>query len=190
MAKDLSKILVIDVEATCWPKDKPTDEQSEIIEIGLCVINTQSCQRIEKRALLVKPTKSQISLFCTKLTTITREMVAQAPTFPEVLQTLKKEYGAKSCLWASWGDYDRRQFERQCKAENLGYPFGPTHLNVKNLFALSHKLKREVGVAKAFEILGWEMEGTHHRGIDDAWNIGRVLGYLLQSMQVQALGSQ
>ena len=189
MAKDLSKILVIDLEATCWPKEPPAGEQSEIIEIGLCVVDTKSCQRTEKRGLLVKPTKSQISPFCTELTTITSEMVAQAPSFPKALQILKKEYGAKSCLWASWGDYDRRQFERQCQSDKVGYPFGPTHLNVKNLFALSHKLKREVGVAKAFEILGWEMEGTHHRGIDDAWNIGRVLGYLLKSLQVQALGS-
>ena len=25
----------------------------------------------------------------------------------------------------------------------------------------------------------WEFDGTHHRGVDDAWNIARVLGHLL-----------
>ena len=190
MAKDLTKILVIDVEATCWSNEPPPGEKSEIIEIGLCVIDTNNCERKDKRGILIRPTKSKISPFCTELTTITQDMVADGPDFPAALQTLKKEFGSKNCLWASWGDYDRKQFERQCKEEKLGYPFGPTHLNVKNLFALTHRLHREVGVAKAFEILAWQMEGTHHRGVDDAWNIGRLLCYLLGLLQTQALGSK
>ena len=36
------------------------------------------------------------------------------------------------------------------------------------------RLPREVGLDGAFAHLGWEMEGVHHRGDDDAWNIARI----------------
>ena len=57
--------------------------------------------------------------------------------------------------------------------------FGPTHINVKNLLALSRRLPREVGMAEALEMLGKPLEGTHHRGCDDAWNIAGILAELL-----------
>jgi inhibitor of KinA sporulation pathway (predicted exonuclease) len=52
-------------------------------------------------------------------------------------------------------------------------------LNVKTLFALLHALPREVGMAAALTRLGFPLEGTHHRGGDDAWNIAAILGALL-----------
>lgn len=59
------------------------------------------------------------------------------------------------------------------------YPFGISHLNVKTLFAKSFGLPHEVGLDAACQRLGIEMEGTHHRGDDDAWNIADVLCRLL-----------
>ena len=35
MARKLDRILVVDVEATCWEGDPPPGQISEIIEIGL-----------------------------------------------------------------------------------------------------------------------------------------------------------
>ncbi|QDV40613.1 hypothetical protein Enr13x_04190 [Stieleria neptunia] len=64
-----------------------------------------------------------------------------------------------------------------------GYPFGITHLNVKSLFAVSLGLKHEVGLDGAYEMLGLQMEGTHHRGDDDAWNIAGILCRLLAAAQ-------
>jgi len=29
-------------------------------------------------------------------------------------------------------------------------------------------------------MLGWQMEGTYHRGDSDAWNIARVLAHILE----------
>ena len=34
-------------------------------------------------------------------------------------------------------------------------------------------------MAQALEALGFPLVGTHHRGRDDAANIGRLLGHLL-----------
>ena len=63
-------------------------------------------------------------------------------TLAEACKILKKEYAAKSRVWASWGDYDRNQFQRDCEAKGIGYPFGPTHLNAKSLFALRRAARR------------------------------------------------
>jgi inhibitor of KinA sporulation pathway (predicted exonuclease) len=62
----------------------------------------------------------------------------------------------------------------------VSYPFGVSHLNVKTLFSIVHGLDREVGMDEALEQLGLAMEGTHHRGADDAWNIAAVLCELIR----------
>jgi inhibitor of KinA sporulation pathway (predicted exonuclease) len=62
----------------------------------------------------------------------------------------------------------------------MGYPFGPSHINVKTLFALKHKLGHELGMAGALKYLNIELEGTHHRGKDDARNIAKILWQTLE----------
>ncbi len=180
MARKLDQILVIDVESTCWDGPTPDGQSSEIIEIGICLIDVPSLERLDKRSLLVKPERSTISDFCTELTTLKPQIFASAGTLADAVKTLKKEFGSQDRLWASWGDYDRRQFERVCGEAGVGYPFGVSHLNVKSLFAVAHGLSHEVGLDGACSKLGMEMEGTHHRGDDDAWNIAGVLCKLLR----------
>jgi inhibitor of KinA sporulation pathway (predicted exonuclease) len=96
---------------------------------------------------------------------------------------LQQQYSSKNRVWASYGDYDRRQFEQQCRSFQVNYPFGPTHINVKNFFAIAHQLPKEVGMAKALEILQLPLEGTHHRAGDDAWNIARIFAELLLKLR-------
>ena len=180
MARKLDQILVIDVESTCWDGPTPEGQSSEIIEIGVCTVDVGSLERLEKRSLLVKPARSTISDFCTELTTLTPEMFTSSGTLADAVKTLKKEFGSQDRLWASWGDYDRRQFERVCSEAGVGYPFGISHLNVKSLFAVAHGLSHEVGLDGAYAKLGMTMQGTHHRGDDDAWNIAGVLCKLLR----------
>ena len=179
MARRLDQILVVDVESTCWDGPPPDGEISEIIEIELCIVDVASLERIGKYSLLVMPERSTISGFCTELTTLTPGMFENADDFATACRRLKKEFAAKDRLWASWGDYDRRQFERVCNDFRVGYPFGVSHLNVKSLFAVAHGLVHEIGLDIACEKIGIEMKGTHHRGDDDAWNIAGVLCKLL-----------
>ena len=184
MAKKLDQILVVDVESTCWDGPPPEGEESEIIEIGLCVVDVAKLGRLNKHSIFVRPERSTISSFCTELTTLTPDMFASAGSLRDAVKRLKQEFDSKDRLWASWGDYDRRQFERVCRAAGVGYPFGITHLNVKSLFAVSLGLKHEVGLDGAYEMLGLQMEGTHHRGDDDAWNIAGILCRLLGAARV------
>ncbi|HET6427998.1 MAG TPA: 3'-5' exonuclease [Phycisphaerae bacterium] len=180
MARLLDKILVIDVEATCWDGPPPAGQAGEIIQIGVCTVDVSSLERTEKRSILVKPARSEISDFCRGLTGLTAESLAGGGTLAEAAAILRKEYRSKDRLWASWGDYDRRQFERECADKGLPFPFGSAHLNVKTLFAVAEGLDRELGMAEAYERLGWRIEGLHHHGDDDAWNIAGVLCMLLR----------
>lgn len=179
MGKQLDKILVVDVESTCWLDGPPPGQESEIIEIGICLLDVASGKRELKRSILVRPEHSNVSRFCTELTTLTQAHVSTGVSFAHACTILKNEYVSGERVWASYGDYDRRQFGRQCRARGIPYPFGPSHINVKNLFALSWALPHEVNLVQALKLQGWELEGTYHRGDDDAWNIARILGVLL-----------
>jgi inhibitor of KinA sporulation pathway (predicted exonuclease) len=181
MADKLDKILVIDLEATCWAGDPPPGQDHEIIEIGLCLLDVATCQRTENRSILVRPEHSTVSKYCTSLTTLTQEQVAAGMSLREACRILEKDYQSGKRLWASYGDYDRKQFQKECEAHGLDYPFGDGHINVKSLFAAVYNLKKEVGLDRAMKKLGFPLEGTHHRGGDDAWNIARILGHILSS---------
>lgn len=180
MARKLDQILVIDVEATCWPGAPPEGQESEIIEIGICTLEVASGERLDKRSILVKPERSKVSEFCTQLTSLTQKQVnKQGISFKQACSLLEREYISKKRVWASYGEYDRNLFERQCALRRVDYPFSAGHINVKSLFGIMHALPYEVGMARAMQMCGLEIEGHHHRGVDDAWNIARLLAKLI-----------
>lgn len=186
MAKRLDHVIVIDIESTCWDGgNPPRGQMNDIIEIGLCPVEVSSGRRLEKRSILVRPERSTVSPFCTELTTLTQTQVSGGIAFKDACKILEMEYLTQERLWASFGDYDRRQFEKQCRDEGVRYPFGPSHLNGKTLFAVSRGLPTEVGLPQAMALLGLKLEGTHHRGHDDAWNIAAVLWETLKKMRAR-----
>jgi inhibitor of KinA sporulation pathway (predicted exonuclease) len=187
VAKRIDSVLVIDVESTCWDTRPPQGQISEIIEIGICVVDVRSLQRRERRTLMVRPMHSQISPFCTQLTTITADMVANAPPLGDAIRIIEQDYNPSERLFAAWGDYDRGQFMRNCELYGLEYPFGPTFLNIKNLFATALGLAKEEGVDAACARVGLPFEGTHHRGGDDAWNIAGLFIWLLERFRREGI---
>lgn len=178
--RKLDQILIVDVEATCWEGGPPVDQVSEIIEIGLCLLNVATWEPQGQRSILVRPEYSTVGAFCTQLTTLTQEQVEQGVSFTEACVLLRSEYASFERVWASYGEYDRLAFERQCLARQIPYPFAPRHINIKNLFALWHGLPNEVGMATALQIAGLPLVGTHHRGVDDAWNIAGLLRNIMK----------
>lgn len=118
MARSLDVILVVDLESTCWEGEPPPSQTSEIIEIGLCTVDLKTLTRIEKRSFLVKPVQSEISDFCTELTTLTPGMFADAGNLAEAVKALKKAYRSKdrlkpNFLWmmyrSDWGRSDLQE---------------------------------------------------------------------------------
>ncbi len=185
MAKRQDQILVVDLESTCWEGEPPEGQQSEIIEIGLCVLDVRTCQRLENPTFIVRPVQSTVSDYCTELTTLTQEDVDKGMSLLEACELLRARHGSRHRMWASYGDYDRWMFKASCRALNVEYPFGFRHLNVKSLFAAVYALPREISLARAMEMMDWPLEGTHHRGGDDAWNIARILGHILLTARSQ-----
>lgn len=166
---------VVDVEATCWPGRPPAGQVNEIIEIGVTVIDLSARQRVAKHRLLVAPERSTVSEFCTELTGLTQTEVDSGMGFAEACARLTAEHAAAKRGWASWGEYDRKQFLRQCDATSTPYPFGARHVNAKAVFADAFGLPRPVGMAQALRIAELPLEGRHHRGDDDSWNIAALI---------------
>lgn len=184
MAKRLDHVIVIDIESTCWDGGFPPKGQAnDIIEIGICPLELSTGRRLAKRSILVKPERSTVGTFCTELTTLTQEQVDAGILFKDACRILEDEYLTAERLWASFGDYDRRQFEKQCRDQGVRYPFGPSHLNAKTLCSIARGLPNEVGLPQAMALYGLTLEGTHHRGDDDAWNIAAVLAAVLKKLK-------
>jgi inhibitor of KinA sporulation pathway (predicted exonuclease) len=192
MAKQDPNVLVLDVESTCWelPEVQGAHEISEIIEIGIAVVNVKTLKLVENSSIIVKPQKSKVSKFCTKLTTLTQNMVDQGVLFQDAVATLRRDYNSENRTFVSWGDYDRKMFERNCKDYGVKYPFGPRHLNLRNTFTMLHGLEREPGMDNALELLKMNLDGTHHRGIDDARNIGNIFIETLKKFRANEINME
>ena len=53
------------------------------------------------------------------------------------------------------------------------------HINVKKAFSRALGTNRKFGMAGALRQVGLPLVGTHHRGIDDARNIAKLLPHAL-----------
>lgn len=181
MAIRKDKIVVIDIEATCWEGyDAPEGQQNEIIEIGVCLLNPKIPISITgKRSILVKPQESEISPFCTDLTSITPEMLEKdGIDFDEACKILEDDYDTRNRLWGSWGALDMRLFKSQCRRRKVRYPFSKKHSNLKRVFHEFHG--QRMGLARALTAVGIEAEGTAHRGDSDAYNTAVLLQHLFE----------
>lgn len=170
-------ILIVDCAATCWekPKDQKAGELHEVIEIGIVPLSLETLELGEARSILVKPSTSKISPFCSDLTKLTQEMVNEGVSYKKACSILKKDFKSKEFPWYSWGGYDKVQFEYQCKNSKVEYPFGAGHVNFKRSFAVMMGLPNEVGLLEACQMLGIEFEGQHHRAVDDAKNFAKLI---------------
>lgn len=177
--------LIVDVEATCW--ETPRETQSEIIEIGAVAVDWTGSALDEFQTFVRPILNPELSDFCMDLTHITQADVDGAPPLPEALARFKpwaKPLGPMT--FTSWGDYDRKQLVRDCALHRVPYPLPGRHINLKKAFARIHH-RKPMGMSRALKLVGIELQGTHHRGIDDARNIARILAHILQAKQRDVL---
>ncbi|MNT16951.1 exonuclease [compost metagenome] len=97
----------------------------------------------------------------------------------------------------SWGFYDKRQLKQDCEYWGMDTAWLKNHISIKHQHGamlskemypaylrqgytetkakqMCKALNRGVGMKTALEDLGIPLEGTHHRGIDDARNIAKI----------------
>ena len=172
------RLLVVDVAATCWEGDPPPGERSEIVQVGLAWIYTEGLEIPPPGVVRwVTPIASKVSPFCVRLTGITQADVdANGAPLGKVCDEIRDQIFAGADLpWASYGDYDRRQFDRNCREAGARYPFPGRHLNVKAWVAVMLGWPAEVGLKTALERVGLQFEGRAHQAGPDARNVARLL---------------
>lgn len=173
--------LVVDLEATCSDDGSISEDQMEIVEFG-CVWLNSMLDIIDKFQTFVSPSQTLVTEFCTRLTGITQEQVNSAPTFPAAALALQKfvqKYQTSESMWLSWGAWDAKQLARESLEHGVENPIQLPHKNAKRLFAKTQKLGKQLGMARACDLTGLGIEGAHHRALDDALNVGRLLPWIL-----------
>ncbi len=173
--------LVVDLEATCNNDGSLPREEMETIEIGAVMVNAGELQPVGEFQSFIRPIRHpRLSTFCRELTSIAQADVDSADTFPPAFARFAEwSAGFEQVLFCSWGDYDRKQLLQDCRFHGAAYPFGDGHLNLKARFSERLGIRRRLGLAKALARVGLELVGTHHRGIDDARNIARLLPHIV-----------
>lgn len=172
--------LVIDLEATCDDKHRMPRDETEIIEIGAVLVDSGTLHAVEEWQTFVRPTvHTQLTRFCTKLTSIVQSDVDGAPGFADAIDALREFIAGRDVLFCSWGDYDRSQLGRDAERHRVTLPLGARHFNLKLAFNERVGDGKQRGVGQALQWMGFRFEGTAHRGIDDARNIARLLAFAL-----------
>lgn len=172
---------VVDIEATCSEDESISRRDMEIIEIGAVMVNGANLEPIDEFQSFVRPVRNpKLTKFCMNLTSIRQMEVDTAPRFPDANSNLAKWLRHYSdYIFCSWGDYDRIQFERDCKWHRTAYPFTARHLNLRSAYAKKQSLNKPVGLLSALRRKNLRLNGTHHRGIDDARAVASLLPYIV-----------
>jgi len=172
-------LLVMDLEATCDDQGSVPKHEMETIEIGAVMVRRHDLVPISEFQSFVRPVKHpQLTPFCTRLTSIQQQDVDAADAFPDVVVRLEPWlYAYDDVVLCTWGDYDVHQIEQDCRLHAIEYPLPGQHLNVKRLFSERQGISKKLGMAQALARAGLSLDGTHHRGIDDARNIARLLPF-------------
>ncbi len=166
--------IIVDLEATCW--ERREGRQNEIIEIGAVCVGDDRLIKGEFCEFVRPKENPQLSTFCTNLTSIAQETVDAASLYPEVVSSFLewiKNFGEEFVL-CSWGHYDRVQFKNDCELHGLQADWTGRHISLKHQYAKIKGLRRAPGMSRALKSEGFKLEGTHHRGIDDAKNILKI----------------
>ena len=181
MAQQSNSILVVDLEATCANDGSVPPAAMEIIEIG-AVWAAADGAVLERFQSFVRPLQRPIlTPFCINLTSIRQTDIDAAPHFPVAARMLREFADRRrepAVRWISWGEYDRKQFARDCARHGADDPLQLPHENAKRIFAVQQHLGAEVSLATACEMAKIKLEGTYHRALDDAINTARLLPWV------------
>jgi inhibitor of KinA sporulation pathway (predicted exonuclease) len=176
----IAPVLVIDLEATCADDDSLPAQLMEVLEVGAVWVTPEG-QILDRFQSFVRPIeRPQLTAFCKRLLPhIDQAAIDAAPTWPAIaarLAEFAQRHQQPGSWWGSWGAFDHNQIERESARHGIADPLALPHQNLKKAFAKARKIK-QVGMATALQIAGLTPEGDHHRALDDALNIARLLPF-------------
>ena len=171
-------LIILDFEANC-SADKQLYPQ-EIIEFPCVVYDIQNdvINRNIDFSHFVNP-DIPITDFCTNLTSITQEMVDNKPKLNEILELHKKWINDNNLynnsLFVTCGDWDLEMaLPNHCEYLKIKYPnYFKEWCNIKELYATFYQ-RKTYSMKGMLDKLNIPLDGIHHRGIDDCYNIAKI----------------
>lgn len=197
MPRTIDHLIVLDFEATCDDVNPPSPQ--EIIEFPSVLLSAHTFDVIAEFESFVRPAHHPVlTPFCRELTGIEQDQVDAAPPFADVFaahQAWLREHGLPlepgadglSYAFVTCGDWDlKTMLPAQLRACDRVSDEAPAPyrqwINVKHPFRATTKQKRgNTGMPQMLAQLGLELEGRHHRGIDDCRNIARLVRALAEA---------
>lgn len=179
------KIIITDLEMTCWDNEEERNGQPrEIIEIGIIEVDTKDLSISRKRQLFIKPKFSDISNYCTQLTGIThKKSKSHGLDFPKACRILESKYGTKNKLIFGWGE-DNFALQQCSELHGVDNPISGNYVNLSAVYSLFNKTNEKINLKKACELEGIEWEGQEHSGLDDALNTAKLLIKMIEKYNI------
>ncbi len=169
-------IVVFDVEATCWEGAPPPNETKEIIELGAVRLNRFGEEQSRFSKVIKPVVNPQLSYYCKQLTGIDQRSIHRASPFPRVIEEFQNwaELYDDDYLLVSWGKEDVRLLRSDCALHRVEDYWLEPHINLKRAYKEVKGLPKPIGLRRALEREGFEFDGRHHRGLDDAFNTVKI----------------
>lgn len=170
-------MLVIDLEATCDEGD------------GLLQLTWRSSKLARCGPRLRAPCSTRFRRWCAPCYALSsRRFVGSSPTSSKPTWTVPSCSQWSRHGWPASPNAIRHRAQRgklgpirlqaacpRLRATRRQNPLAAfEHVNLKRRFAKARKIK-EVGMARALQMVGLPLDGAHHRGLDDARNIAKLL---------------
>lgn len=188
-AKDLVQcfkyLLVLDFEATC-EKDKKIIPQ-ELIELPCLALSTSTWEVKDVFHEYIKPrVNPMLTSYCTDLTGIIQEMIDDQQYFSDTFTRFQKWLDAggyfqdnNNAAFVTCGDWDLRVMLReQCRLDNIDVPnYFDNWIDLKKSF-YDATLYYPKSLKDMLIRLKLPIQGRLHSGIDDVYNMTRIIQML------------
>ena len=193
-------LVVLDFEAPCDDRAPPVPQ--EVIEMPSVLLEGTTLAQVAEFESFVRPVHHpRLTEFCTQLTGITQAEVDGAPPFPEVfaahqrwLEAQGLDLAGTDWAFVTCGDWDLKTLlpGQLAAAEITDEPACYRRwVNAKHPFRKWAPKLRRAGMVRMLEALDLELEGRHHRGIDDSRNIAKIVRALAERGQpIERTGSR
>jgi len=176
------KIIVFDLEATCWEGRENAYKWREVISLGACILDLKTLEISDKFHMVCKPERTEISEYCTRITGITKEQVENAVDFEFMCKSIMDKFNTKSYPCAAWGN-DNDFLRYECRDKDCKYPFSNEYINISLLYSVLTGKGHNNGLERSLGELKYEFEGEKHDPYWDSVNAARVLVTLIRKMR-------
>ena len=152
----------------------------EVIEIGAVKLD-ENYKQIDEFQCYVRPQYGEITKHITKLTSITQELVADKPFFPEAFQNFMDWIGTWDMTLYSWSNSDINQLKDECAFKMPKYDIARLERQWKDLqkaFDDRLGLHSSLALKHAIGAMNRDFEGMQHSALADAANTAAILSLL------------